>query len=94
VHLVCLPAEADLIFGASTEPAMEGRAQVILILTGMGGRPVRATTLPDSQPAFSDIAGPPRLDSTDLDIPAFLRRRPARPVVQPIPVRAQQEQAP
>jgi cell division protein FtsZ len=89
-----LPAEADLIFGASTEPAMEGRAQVILILTGMGGRPVRATTLPDSQPTFSDIAGPPRLDSTDLDIPAFLRRRPARPATQPIPIRAQQEQAP
>jgi cell division protein FtsZ len=95
-----LPAEADLIFGASTEPAMEGRAQVILILTGMGGRPVRATTLPDSQPAFSDIAGPPRLDSTDLDIPAFLRRRPARPVspvavaTQPVAARAQQEQAP
>jgi cell division protein FtsZ len=95
-----LPAEADLIFGASTEPAMEGRAQVILILTGMGGRPVRATTLPDSQPAFSDIAGPPRLDSTDLDIPAFLRRRPARTVspvavaTQPVAARAQQEQAP
>jgi cell division protein FtsZ len=73
-----LPAEADLIFGASTEPAMEGRAQVILILTGMGGRPVATARAP--LPALTEIAGPPRMDDHDLDVPAFLRRRPARSV--------------
>lgn len=75
-----LPGEADLILGATTEPAMEGRAQVILILTGLGGRAVHAPS-PAALPraAVSEIAGPPRLNEADLDVPAFLRRRQARP---------------
>jgi cell division protein FtsZ len=87
-----LPAEADLILGATTEPAMEGRAQVILILTGLGGRPVAAPARKAVQPAFQEVAVPPRYDQNDLDIPAFLRRRSTPPVLATFPPVSGQEQ--
>lgn len=75
-----LSPEAEIVMGASTEPAMEGRVQVILILTGVNRepsspavsnfanhRPVSSSeTLPEMAPASSD---------EDLDIPSFLRKR-------------------
>jgi cell division protein FtsZ len=87
-----LPAEADLILGATTEPAMEGRAQVILILTGLAGRPVAAPARKAVQPAFQEVAVPPRYDQNDLDIPAFLRRRSTPPVLATFPPVSGQEQ--
>ncbi len=62
-----LPPEVDVILGVTPEPAMEGRVQVILVVTGIGGRPVQSFTT--SQP---DVF---RIDSDDLDLPAFLRKR-------------------
>ena len=62
-----LPPEVDVILGVTPEPAMEGRVQVILVVTGIGGRPVQSFTA--SQP---DVF---RIDSDDLDLPAFLRKR-------------------
>ena len=73
-----LSPDADIVFGATTEPAMAGRTQAILIVTGIGGRPVPTvaeavdaaevdlptTTLHAAVPA-----------ERDLDLPAFLRRR-------------------
>ncbi|MEX2030028.1 MAG: cell division protein FtsZ [Anaerolineales bacterium] len=35
-----LPDEAEIIVGAGTEESLEGRAQVILIVTGLAGKPV------------------------------------------------------
>lgn len=65
----------DLILGATTEEAMRGRTQVILVVTGIGGRPVHGLSK-------SQISSPPRqekvpmqVDENDLDIPAFMRRR-------------------
>lgn len=94
-----LPAEADLILGATTEPAMEGRAQVILILTGLGGRPVAAPArkavqaVQAVQPDFQPVTVPGHYDQNDLDIPAFLRRRPAPPVLATFPAPSGQEPA-
>jgi cell division protein FtsZ len=66
---------ADLILGATTEEAMRGRTQVILVVTGIGGRPVHGLSK-------SQISSPSReekvllqVDENDLDIPAFMRRR-------------------
>jgi cell division protein FtsZ len=66
--------DIDIILGATTEQAMTGRAQVILIFTGVGGSPV-----PASQ-GFEEMAvvAPQQVRTDqpeDLDLPTFLRRR-------------------
>jgi len=70
-----LPPDCDLILGASTDDMMTGRAQVILIVTGIGGRPVRVLGTEQSF-AMEDIpAEQSVLVQDNLDLPAFLRRR-------------------
>lgn len=70
-----LAPEADVVLGASTEPTMLGRAQVILIVTGIGGRaipmPCQAHEATEPQP----VATGAQLDLSNLDLPTFLRRR-------------------
>jgi cell division protein FtsZ len=72
-----LSPDADVILGASTEPAMNGRAQVILIFTGVGGRavPQRAAEIVEAHNTEKEAAT--ALESDDLDLPTFLRRRAA-----------------
>ncbi len=70
-----LPPEADVILGASTEPTMLDRAQVILIVTGIGGRAIPAPSQLREADLVQAEAAPTALDVTDLDLPAFLRRR-------------------
>ena len=71
-----MPPEADVVLGVTTEPAMHGRVQVILIVTGMGGQPVQ------EMPATESFAAPsPAIDMDDLDIPAFLRRKSSYPTL-------------
>lgn len=71
-----LAPDAELVLGATAEPSLEGRAQVILILTGLGGQPVEQlqATRPDTAREHEPVA-PAQED--DLDVPAFLRRRVA-----------------
>lgn len=65
-----MPAESEVVLGVTTEPAMHGRVQVILIVTGIGGQPVQGT------PATELFSAPsPEIDMDDLDVPAFLRRK-------------------
>ena len=66
--------DIDIILGATTDPAMTGRAQVILIFTGVGGCPVPAAQ------GFDEFAMAPssqdRNNQTEnLDLPTFLRNR-------------------
>ena len=66
--------DIDIILGATTDQEMTGRAQVILIFTGVGGSPVPA------EQGFEEmaIASPPQTrtnQTEDLDLPTFLRRR-------------------
>ncbi|NIS81504.1 MAG: cell division protein FtsZ [Anaerolineales bacterium] len=70
-----LPPECDLILGASTEEMMTGRAQVILIVTGIGGRPVRGLPIEQSHQLSEPSERQPQLARDDLDLPTFLRRR-------------------
>jgi cell division protein FtsZ len=69
-----LAPDADIIMGATTDPAMQGRAQAIVIVTGLGAKPLRHATFafPAAEMADAGAAAP----STDnLDLPAFLRKR-------------------
>jgi cell division protein FtsZ len=70
-----LSPEVDLVLGATTEPTMTGRAQAILILTGIGAQAVpqtvtRVEAIEPAIPATTVSAA-----QTNLDLPAFLRRR-------------------
>ncbi len=69
-----MPPEADVVLGVTTEPAMRGRVQVILIVTGIGGQPVQEMPAAESTPGASSV-----IDMDDLDIPAFMRRKSPYP---------------
>jgi cell division protein FtsZ len=69
-----LAPEADVILGATTDSTMTGRAQVILIFTGVGGRPVNAQLMQQATaPVQMAEVNPAREEN--LDLPTFLRRR-------------------
>lgn len=91
-----LPDRAEVTLGVTHEPAMQGRVQVILVVTGIGGRPVEtvvrqhrqvaappphASELETAQPEIESLgvegAGVriPTIDTEDLDLPTFLRKR-------------------
>ncbi len=72
----CLSPQAEIVLGATTDPSMTSRAQVILIVTGIGAQAVDAIqpSQPDTQ-AATQPTRPARQD--DLDLPTFLRRRTA-----------------
>ena len=66
---------AELILGATHEDSMFARTQVILIITGVGGTPLNASSQyqhTQAQPTRQNITAP---DPDDLDLPTFLRRR-------------------
>lgn len=71
-----LSPDAEVILGATTDPAMTSRAQAILIFTGVGGRPMQtqaranALEIEQTEQTESVTAG-----EEDLDLPTFLRRR-------------------
>jgi cell division protein FtsZ len=77
---------ADIIPGVITDERMRDRAEVILIVTGVGATPVeaiqRVTPVQQEtrfekpvQPVEVREPLPAEISSTDLDIPAFMRRR-------------------
>jgi cell division protein FtsZ len=72
-----LSSDTDLILGATTENTMTGRAQVILIVTGIGGRPLTALDRSSKTHPTQHSDHNPAIASDDLDLPTFLRRRAA-----------------
>jgi cell division protein FtsZ len=77
---------ADVLFGASEDPDMDERAQVILIATGIHETPrepivvesLFGVQLPSKQDEESEPEDPqdgPSDPDSPLDVPAFLRRR-------------------
>ncbi len=69
-----MPEQAEVILGASTEADFGTRAQAILIVTGLGGRPVSTA---DVGIFHSEDRQDNELQEmeADLDLPTFLRRR-------------------
>jgi cell division protein FtsZ len=65
-----MPVESEVVLGVTTEAAMHGRVQVILIVTGIGGQPVQEMQAKESAATPSQA-----IDLDNLDIPAFLRRK-------------------
>ncbi len=63
---------AEVILGASTDSAFAGRTQAILVVTGLGGRPVSPA---DVGIFHSEDGEPATAAEEDLDLPTFLRRR-------------------
>ncbi len=96
---------AEIIPGVISDPNLTDRAQVILIVTGLGGlpfekavpgaekfladlprteapshrktpsTPIETPTEAYREPAYAYTPGRPTVNSTDLDVPAFLRKR-------------------
>ncbi|NIM92633.1 MAG: cell division protein FtsZ [Anaerolineales bacterium] len=71
-----LSTNVDIILGATTEPSMAGRTQVILIVTGIGAYPMRGMArklVAERQVEEGMVSELPAVD--DLDVPAFIRKR-------------------
>jgi cell division protein FtsZ len=87
-----LSPDTELILGAGNDDTLTGRAQAIMIITGLAAQSVSAAALgatavkttvapatvagataPAAPVAIAGFPAPPE----DLDIPAFMRRRPA-----------------
>ena len=67
-------SEAQIIFGASIDPEMQGKVRVTVLAAGFGGRPHRTTTAASlGQPIEFDKVAPVNMD--DIEVPAFLRYR-------------------
>lgn len=82
---------ADVIPGVIVDPKLQDRCEVILIITGLGATPLESVStssafeLPQRKFNFSSQSPAPQprelepaeisVDTTNLDLPAFLRRR-------------------
>jgi cell division protein FtsZ len=80
---------AEVIPGIIIDPRLQDRCEIILIITGLGATPLEAVSnqakkeIPLKQFNFSTPAQPRKeyeaaevsMNTTDMDIPAFLRRR-------------------
>ncbi len=80
--------QADIVPGVINDPRMQDRAQVIMIITGVGATPVESVLSHNSSETYSEENEQPiQVDhsvinsqsaftsTNNLDIPAFLRRR-------------------
>jgi cell division protein FtsZ len=67
-------SEAQIIFGASIDPAMQGKVRVTVLAAGFGPRQHRPTSAASfGQPIDFDKVAPVNMD--DIEVPAFLRYR-------------------
>lgn len=69
-----MPENADVILGACSDKAFDGRAQSILIVTGLGARPMSGADVGIFHSEAHGADDPQELEA-DLDLPTFLRRR-------------------
>jgi cell division protein FtsZ len=68
-------SEAQIIFGASIDPNMQGKVRVTVLAAGFGSRKLRTNSLLGSSahPLDFDKIAPVNMD--DIEVPAFLRYR-------------------
>ncbi|HTJ25788.1 MAG TPA: cell division protein FtsZ [Candidatus Limnocylindria bacterium] len=66
-------SEAQIIFGASIDPKMDGRVRVTVLAAGFGSRPMRNAGMSIGQSVEFDKVSPVNMD--DIEVPAFLRYR-------------------
>lgn len=70
-----LPHDSEVTLGVTFEPTMQGRVQVIVVVTGIGGRAVQTVVQPEPSQTTSPRIDTNMIDSDDLDLPTFLRKR-------------------
>jgi cell division protein FtsZ len=68
-------SEAQIIFGASVDPALQGKVRVTVLAAGFGTRPLRngSHTGAAAHPLEFEKVAPVNMD--DIEVPAFLRYR-------------------
>jgi len=68
-------SEAQIIFGASIDPSLNGKVRVTVLAAGFGQRPHRTQTISGTlmEPTAFDKVSPVNMD--DIEVPAFLRYR-------------------
>ena len=68
-------SEAQIIFGASVDPNLQGKVRVTVLAAGFGTRPHRngGVSLSHASPLEFDKVAPVNMD--DIEVPAFLRYR-------------------
>ena len=66
-------SEAQIIFGASIDPNMNGKVRVTVLAAGFGSRPHRPSASTISGTIEFDKVSPVNMD--DIEVPAFLRYR-------------------
>jgi cell division protein FtsZ len=69
-------SEAQIIFGASVDPNMQGKVRVTVLAAGFGARTPHSRSLSgaaSASPLEFDKVAPVNMD--DIEVPAFLRYR-------------------
>jgi cell division protein FtsZ len=68
-------SEAQIIFGASIDPEMQGKVRVTVLAAGFGARisTSRSAAAGSGHPLEFDKVSPVNMD--DIEVPAFLRYR-------------------
>jgi cell division protein FtsZ len=66
-------SEAQIIFGASIDPNLNGKVRVTVLAAGFGNRPHRTTSASLGSSIEFDKVSP--LNMEDIEVPAFLRYR-------------------
>jgi cell division protein FtsZ len=66
-------SEAQIIFGASIDPTLQGKVRVTVLAAGFGSRPHRPSASTISGTIEFDKVSPVNMD--DIEVPAFLRYR-------------------
>lgn len=66
--------DANIIFGAVIDPKIQNEVKITVIATGFDGKAPAIKPLPTAAPKLREVPLQP-VQTDDLDIPAFLRRR-------------------
>ena len=67
-------SEAQIIFGASIDPSLQGRVRVTVLAAGFGVRPLRSSSMSGAAHVLDfEKISPVNMD--DIEVPAFLRYR-------------------
>jgi cell division protein FtsZ len=68
-------SEAQIIFGASIDPALQGKVRVTVLAAGFGVRPLRSSSMLGSSAHALDFDKVAPVNMDDIEVPAFLRYR-------------------
>lgn len=66
--------DANIIFGAVVDPRIQNEIKITVIATGFDGKAPAVKPIPTATPKLREVPLQP-VQTEDLDIPAFLRRR-------------------